>query len=243
MNKLSDNKKYYYLKLKDNFFDNEKMIVLESMPDGYIYSNILLKLYLRSLKGEGRLMFNDRIPYNPTLLAQITRHSVGDVERAINIFEEFELIEKMDNGAIYMLDIQNFIGHSSTEADRQREYQRKLKESNGNDLKMIECKKSNKKSNEVSNKKSTPEKEKEKEREKELDLYRQIQHLPFSNSDNRTLLSEGWNQYQIDTVLDKMENYGKLKTYKSAILTARNWLKKDYPIIKEVLDQNPFLNR
>ena len=61
---MSDNKKYYYLKLKDNFFDSDQMIVLESMPDGYKYSNILLKLYLRSLKNDGKLMFNDRIPYN-----------------------------------------------------------------------------------------------------------------------------------------------------------------------------------
>jgi hypothetical protein len=34
---MSDNKKYYYLKLKENFYDSEAMIVLESMPDGYLY--------------------------------------------------------------------------------------------------------------------------------------------------------------------------------------------------------------
>lgn len=150
---MADDKKYYYLKLKDNYFESDKMIILESMQDGYLYSNILLKLYLKSLKGEGRLMFNERIPYNPTILAQITRHSVGVIEKAIQIFKEFELIEIMDNGAIYVMDIQNYIGHSSTEADRQREYQRKLKESNGKDVKMIECKKSNK----VSNMIPTPE--------------------------------------------------------------------------------------
>ena len=58
---MSDNKKYYYLKLKDNFFDSDSLIVLESMQDGYLYSNILLKLYLRSLKNDGKLMFNDVI--------------------------------------------------------------------------------------------------------------------------------------------------------------------------------------
>ena len=61
---MSDNKKYYYLKLKDNFFDSDEMIILESMQDGYIYSNILLKLYLRSLKNDGKLMLNDKIPFN-----------------------------------------------------------------------------------------------------------------------------------------------------------------------------------
>lgn len=123
---MSDNKKYYYLKLKDNFFDTDEMIVLESMPDGYKYSNILLKLYLRSLKNEGKLMFNDRIPYNSTILAQVTRHSVGDVEKAITIFTELNLIEVLDNGAIYITDIQNFIGTSSSEADRKREYRNRI---------------------------------------------------------------------------------------------------------------------
>jgi predicted phage replisome organizer/uncharacterized phage protein (TIGR02220 family) len=123
---MADNKKYYYLKLKDNFFDSDSMIVLESMPDGYLYSNILLKLYLRSLKNEGKLMFNDRIPYNSTILAQVVRHNVGVVEKALKIFKELDLIEIMDNGAIYILDIQNFIGHSSSEADRIREYRNKV---------------------------------------------------------------------------------------------------------------------
>ena len=87
-----------------------------------MYSNILLKLYLRSLKDNGKLMFNDRIPYNPQMIATITRHQVGTVEKALSIFKEMGLIEVLDNGAIYMLDIQNFIGKTTTEADRKRAY-------------------------------------------------------------------------------------------------------------------------
>lgn len=123
---MSDNKKYYYLKLRDNFFDNDDIAILESMPDGILYSNILLKLYLRSLKNNGKLMFNDRIPYNAQMLSTITRQPVAVVEKAVGIFKEMGLIEVLDNGAIYMLDIQNFIGSSNTEADRKREYRRKI---------------------------------------------------------------------------------------------------------------------
>lgn len=125
---MSDNKKYYYLRLKENFFDTDEIIVLESMPDGHMYSNILLKLYLRSLKHEGKLMFNERIPFNATMLANVTRHQVGTIEKAINIFQSLGLIEVLDNGAIYMLDIQNFIGETSTEADRIRAYRKRIDE-------------------------------------------------------------------------------------------------------------------
>ncbi|WP_242521117.1 MULTISPECIES: phage replisome organizer N-terminal domain-containing protein [Lactococcus] len=125
---MADNKKYYYMRLKENFFDSDEMIVLENMDngDGIIYSNILLKLYLRSLKYEGRLMFNERIPFNPQMLSTIVRHPVGVVEKALKAFVDLGLVEVMDNGAIYMLDIQNFIGKTSTEADRQREYQARI---------------------------------------------------------------------------------------------------------------------
>ncbi len=124
---MADNKKYYYLKLKENFFDSEEMIILQNMENGYIYSDILLKLYLRSLKNEGRLMFKKLIPYTPSALAQVVRHSEETVEKALEIFQQLELVEILDNGAIYMLDIQNFIGNSSTEADRRREYDRRIR--------------------------------------------------------------------------------------------------------------------
>lgn len=140
---MSDNKKYYYLKLKENFFDSEEMIILQNMPDGYLYSDILMKLYLRSLKNEGKLMFKDLIPYTPSALAQVVRHQVGTVEKALKIFQELDLVEILDNGAIYMLDIQNFIGESSTEADRIRKYRTKIKE----DVQMLQ----------QMNNKSTPE--------------------------------------------------------------------------------------
>ncbi|WP_430596073.1 phage replisome organizer N-terminal domain-containing protein [Streptococcus gallolyticus] len=125
---MADNKKYYYLKLKENFFESDEAIILESMPDGYIYSNILLKLYLRSLKNNGLLMFNNLIPYNTQMLATITRHQVGTVEKAIQIFQQLKLIEVLDNGALYMTNIQNFVGKSSSDADRKRANYKKAKQ-------------------------------------------------------------------------------------------------------------------
>ncbi|MCT0030516.1 DnaD domain protein, partial [Lactococcus lactis subsp. lactis] len=118
---------------KENFFDSDEMIILENMDngDGIIYSNILLKLYLRSLKYEGRLMFNERIPFNAQMLSTIVRHPVGVVEKALKAFVDLGLVEVMDNGAIYMLDIQNFIGRTSTEADRKKIYRAQIAKEKG----------------------------------------------------------------------------------------------------------------
>ena len=77
---MSDSKKYYYMRLKEDFFDTEELLLLENQPDGEKYSNILLKLYLKSLKNEGKLMYRDRIPYNPWFIATMTRQPVAVVE-------------------------------------------------------------------------------------------------------------------------------------------------------------------
>lgn len=159
---MSDNKKYYYLRLKDNFFDSDELKILESMKDGYLYSNILLKLYLRSLKNDGKLVVNERIPYNSEMLASVTGHQVGTIKQALSMFKELGLIEVLENGAIYMLDIQNFIGKGSTEADRQRLYDRRISEERKQN------KLTQSRNLEEICKKSTPEIEKELEKEIEI---------------------------------------------------------------------------
>jgi len=124
---MSDNHKYYYMRIKENFFDSDEIKLLESLPNvGYKYSNILLKMYLKSLKFNGKLMFNERIPFNEEMLSVVVGHSLNDVKDALSKFTSFGLIEKMSSGEIYMLDIQNFIGKTSTEADRIKAYRSKI---------------------------------------------------------------------------------------------------------------------
>lgn len=171
-----DNRKYYYLKLKENFFESDSMVLLENMKDGYIYSNILLKLYLRSLKDDGRLMLNGTIPYNSQMLASVTRHQVGTLEKALDIFKELGLIEILDSGAIYMMDIQNFIGESSSEADRKRSYRSRIEKE----------KMSGQMSRQISDK-NPPEKEIELEIEKEIEI--KIDYQQIADMYNNTCVS------------------------------------------------------
>ena len=125
---MADNRKYYYLKLKENFFDSDSIVLLEDMKDGILYSNILLKLYLKSLKYGGTLQLDENIPYTAQMIATITRQQVGTVERALQIFMKLGLVEPLDNGALYMSNIELFIGQSSTEGERKRRARMKISE-------------------------------------------------------------------------------------------------------------------
>ena len=201
---MSDNKKYYYLKLKENFFDSEEMIILQNMPDGYLYSDILMKLYLRSLKNSGKLMFKDLIPYTPSALAQVVRHQIGTVEKALRIFQDLGLIEILDNGAIYMLDIQNFIGESSTEADRIRNYRSRIKK----DVQMLQ----------QTNNKSIPEIELEKEIDINNNIYGQDKLDQQQQEESvKTLWEEQFEEFY--------KNYPK-KVKKQDV---KKWFKKNKP--------------
>ena len=74
-----------------------------------------MKLYLKSLKNGGKLQLDENIPYTAQMIATITRQQVGTVERALQIFLKLGLVEPLQNGALYMSNIELLIGQSSTE--------------------------------------------------------------------------------------------------------------------------------
>ena len=117
---MADNRKYYYLKLKENYFDEDVIVLLENQPDGFLYSSILLKLYLKSLKNGGKLQLDENKPYTAQMIATITHQQVGTVERALRLFMELGLVEVLNDGAFYMSNIELLIGQSSTEGERKR---------------------------------------------------------------------------------------------------------------------------
>ena len=56
-------KRYYWLKLQDNFFERDEIKIIEAMPNGKDYILFYLKIMLKSINENGRLVFKKTIPY------------------------------------------------------------------------------------------------------------------------------------------------------------------------------------
>lgn len=117
---MAENRKYYFLKLKEDFFEQDTIVLLESLKDGILYSNILMKMYLKSLQFNGFLKVNEHLSLTTEMIATLTRHEVGTVERAVKIFLELGLAETTETGTIYMSQIETLVGKSSTEGERKK---------------------------------------------------------------------------------------------------------------------------
>lgn len=113
-------KRYFWLKLHQDFFNRDEIRIIESQPNGKDYIIFYLKLMLKSINDNGRLLFRDTIPYTPEMLASITQTSVDTVRVAIDAFTKLGLITLLDDGALFMQEVQKLVGSETPDAERMR---------------------------------------------------------------------------------------------------------------------------
>lgn len=114
--------KYYWLKLKRDFFKRHDIRIIEEMPNGKDYILFYLKMLLESIDHNGELRFNDTIPYNEQMLSVITNTNIDIVRAAMKVFIQLGMIEIFDDETIYMREMQTMIGSESASAERVRKH-------------------------------------------------------------------------------------------------------------------------
>jgi len=115
-------KRYYWLKLKRDFFKRHDIEIVEAMPNGKDYVLFYLKLLIESIDHEGTLRFSDTIPYDEQMISVITRTNIDIVRSAMKIFEHLNLVEIMDDKTIYLKEAAKLLGCESYSAERMRNY-------------------------------------------------------------------------------------------------------------------------
>lgn len=124
-------KKYYWLKLKRDFFKRHDIRIIEEMPNGKDYILFYLKLLLESIDHEGNLRFSDAIPYNEQMLSVVTNTNVDIVKAAMKLFIDLNMIDVFDDQTIYMNEVEKLIGSETDSAKRMRDLRTKQKSIEG----------------------------------------------------------------------------------------------------------------
>lgn len=157
-----------WIKITTDIFDDEKILLIESLPDAYSIIVVWFKLLCLAgkMNNSGVFMMNNQIAYTDKMLATIFRMKESTVQLALQTFEQFGMVEIIDG----VITIPNWGKHQNLDQLEkkkvsQREYMRQYREKQ----KLLSCNtysKANSKANSNANV-SRPEEDIEEEREEE----------------------------------------------------------------------------
>jgi len=123
---MQENRHYYYMKLKDNFYDRGTIRILEREKDGFFKIILYQRLCLLSLENSGLLMLNADTPYTEESLAAVLGFEEERVKESLKSIIKLGLLERLEDGRFYVTDIELMVGQSSTEGERKKKERLKL---------------------------------------------------------------------------------------------------------------------
>lgn len=132
---MSENKRFYWLKLNEDFFDDDTIRYIEEQENGVKYSNFYLKLCLKSLRTDGRLIRlvgEILIPYDVKSLSALTGVDVDTVRCAMALFEKIGCVKMLDSGELYISQLAEMVGSETDKAKLMRAS--RAREKAGNDV-------------------------------------------------------------------------------------------------------------
>lgn len=112
-----------WIKIVTDIFDDEKVLLIESMPspDSIIVIWFKLLCFAGKQNNSGVIMLNDRIAYTDEMLSTIFRRDVNTVRMALKVFEQFDMIRIVDG----VITIPNWGKHQNLDQlENKKEYMR-----------------------------------------------------------------------------------------------------------------------
>ena len=125
-NKLKE-KRYYWLKLYDSFFENKTSKFLRRLPDGDKILIVYLKLQLKLLKTEGVFCYEDLCESLPEEIALMLDEDVNIIKLLLTALEKANAIEYLNEDTFMITEMQDLIGSEGSSAARTRRHRQKYK--------------------------------------------------------------------------------------------------------------------
>ena len=242
---MEDKKKYYWIKLRTGFFDEDEIDWLLSQENGCQYVVLYQMLCLKTANSNGS--FSTKVgeiivPYDVGKIVRDTKYFDYDtVVVALELYKKLGLVYEDSNGSLVISNFTQMVGSESASKDalKKREYRNRLKErSVDNKVDNIEDNKVDKKGTncptEIRDKrleirdKSIDKRDKEK---KEKESSKSNRFAPPSVDDVRTYCLERGNNIDPDKFVDYYTGNGwmvgrnKMKDWKA---TVRSWERNDF---------------
>lgn len=236
---MSESKKYYWLKLKSDFFDDDTIKFIEEQENGIKYSNFYLKLCLKSLKTDGkliRLVGETLIPYDINSLSKLTGVEFDTVRSAMQLFESIGLIKVLESGEIYLSQIDELIGSETDKAQMMRRLRAERKLDGNNVTQML------------------PEKEIDIEKEKEIEKETDVAEITKCYEENIGLMTPATAELLFDYLKDmnkdliiqaiKIASINNKRTGRYIQGILNDWSKKGFKTLLDIeQEQNTFKNK
>lgn len=228
---MSKNKRYYWLKLKEDFFTDIRMRRLRKISAGGTYTIIYLKLLLLSLRDEGKLYFEKVDETFAKELALVIDETEDDIMITLQYLERVGLIEIIAEDEYFLTELPALIGSETDWASKKRKYREQRKELTGRTMSsscLLNVRQEIEKEGEIE-----IEGEIEKDKILPLTLYGEYQNIRLTDEEYQKLKDKL--QGHTDTMIEKLSRYIKSsgRGYQDHYVTILNWYEQD----KEKLTQ------
>ena len=234
---MAENRRYYWLKLKEDFFTDKRIKRLRRISGGDTYTIIYLKLLLLSLKDSGKLYYDGVETDFIKELALTIDEKEDDVMVTVNYLISQNLMEIIvENDEYFLTEIPSLIGSETASTRRSRK---------SREQKMLQCNTTatimQQNCNTEIEKEIDIELEKEGERKK-----RPLPHSFYGEYKNIRLTDEEYQnlkdrlQAHTEIMIEKLSRYIKSKgtDYKDHYVTILNWYEQDKEKLSQKNNQN-----
>ena len=180
-----------WIKITVDIFDDEKIQLIECLPEADSILVIWFKLLCLAGKtnNSGVFLLNDRIPYTDKMLATIFRRKESVVDLALKTFEEFGMVEIIDN----VITIPNWGKHQNLDQlEQKKEYMRNYMRDYREKQKQIACKPNCKTNSKTNVSRTDKDIDKEVEIDKRNNNYG-VQTIPEIVPDDIQPIIDKWN--------------------------------------------------
>lgn len=124
---MSKNKRWYFLKLPEDFLESDPIEWLLAQNEGGNYFSLYILLCKIALNTGGRLvriLNSEEIPYTPEDLSQKVRMSISTTKVGVDILLKAGLLSFVDKNVLYITHFEILVGSETDSARRMRKQRR-----------------------------------------------------------------------------------------------------------------------